>query len=40
MGATTFDNVTVSGNTVINNGATPLNEKVGRVVSPGTLTDN
>ena len=40
MGATTFDNVTVSGNTVINNGATPLNEKVGRVVSPGSLTDN
>ena len=40
VGATTFDNVTVSGNTVINNGATPLNEKVGRVVSPGSLTDN
>ena len=40
MGATTFDNVTVSGNTVINKGATPHNEKVGRVVSPGTLTDN
>ena len=40
MGATTFDNVTVSGNTVINNGAKPLNEKVGRVVSPGSLTDN
>lgn len=40
MGATTFDNVTVSGNTVINNGAIPLNEKVGRVVSPGSLTDN
>lgn len=37
LGATTFDNVTVSGNTVINNGATPLNEKVGRVVSPGSL---
>ena len=35
-----LDNVTVSGNTVINNGATPLNEKVGRVVSPGSLTDN
>lgn len=40
LGATTFDNVTVSGNTVINNGATPRNEKVGRVVSPGSLTDN
>lgn len=40
MGATTFDNVTVSGNTVINNGAKPLNKKVGRVVSPGSLTDN
>lgn len=40
MGATTFDNVTVSGNTVINKGATPLTAKVGRVVSPGTLTDN
>ena len=40
MGATTFDNVTVSGNTVINIGATPFNEKVGRVVNPGSLTDN
>ena len=40
VGTTTFDNVTVSGNTVTNNGATPYSEKVGRVVSPGTLTEN
>ena len=40
VGVTTFDNVTVSGNTVTNNGATPYSEKVGRVVSPGTLTGN
>lgn len=38
VGATTFDNVTVSGNTVKNTGAEPHSDMVGRVVSPGTLT--
>lgn len=36
---TTFTNVTVSGNTVINNNATAESDMVGRVVS-GTLTVN
>ena len=43
-GATTFSNVSVNGNTVknhsVNGELSTYNEKVGRVVSPGTLTDN
>lgn len=43
-GATTFSNVSVNGNTVknhsVNGDLSTYNEKVGRVVSPGTLTDN
>ena len=44
QGATTFTNVTVSNNTVKNHNAqgdlSTYNDKVGRIVSPGTLTEN